>query len=73
MATPVPQERSADEAAGAQLGVRALDDRTLEIELDHPAAYLPTVATTCLFDPIPQEVVEADRDKRRRDAGELGQ
>jgi len=37
-ATPVPQALAAYEAARANLGVRALDDWTLEIELVHPAA-----------------------------------
>jgi oligopeptide transport system substrate-binding protein len=67
-ATPVPQALAAYEAARANLGVRALDDRTLEIELVHPAAYLPTIATTWLFAPVPQEVVEADPDSWWRDA-----
>ncbi len=58
---------AAYEAARANLGVRALDDRTLEIDLVHPAAYLPAIATTWLFYPVPQEVVEADPDDWWRD------
>jgi oligopeptide transport system substrate-binding protein len=67
-ATPVPQALAAYEAARANLGVRALDDRTLEIDLVHPAAYLPTIATTWLFAPVPREVVEADPDNWWREA-----
>ena len=67
-ATPIPQALAAYEAARANLGVRVLDDRTLEIELVHPAAYLPTITTTWLFAPVPQEVVEADPDNWWRDA-----
>ena len=59
-ATPVVETEAADESARANLGVKALDDQTLEIQLSHPAAYLPTVASTWLFYPIQQEIVEAD-------------
>ena len=62
VATPGAAELAAYDEARANLGVRALDDRTLEIELVHPAGYLPAIAALSLLAPVPQEVVEADPD-----------
>ena len=50
---------AAYEAAKADLGVRAPDDRTLEVRLTHPAPYFPTVASTWVFYPVQRELVEA--------------
>jgi oligopeptide transport system substrate-binding protein len=41
------------------LGVRALDDRTLEVQLEHPAPYLPELATHQTWYPLPRHVVQA--------------
>jgi oligopeptide transport system substrate-binding protein len=68
VATPGAEAVAAYEAARANLGVKARDDRTLEITLAHPAAYLPTVASTWLFYPIQQEIVETDPDMWWSDA-----
>jgi oligopeptide transport system substrate-binding protein len=62
VATPGADELAAYEAARANLGVKAVDDQTLEITLEHPAAYLPTVASTWLLFPIKQEIVKAEPD-----------
>ena len=62
VATPGAAELAAYEEARANLGVRALDDRTLQIELVHPAGYLPAIAALSLFAPVPQEVVAANPD-----------
>jgi oligopeptide transport system substrate-binding protein len=40
------------------LGVRALDPRTLEIRLEHPAPYLPQLLKHQSFYPVPRHVVE---------------
>lgn len=40
------------------LGVRAVDARTLEIRLVHPAAYLPEVAKHQTMFPVPKHLVE---------------
>jgi oligopeptide transport system substrate-binding protein len=40
------------------LGVRALDDLTLEIELEHPAPYLPQLLKHYTAYPVPKHVVE---------------
>jgi oligopeptide transport system substrate-binding protein len=42
--------------------VRALDERSLELRLTQPAAYLPTLAASVLFSPVKREAVEADPD-----------
>jgi oligopeptide transport system substrate-binding protein len=47
------------EAARANLGARALDDRTLEIRFTRPAPYFPAVAAGSAFRPVKQELVEA--------------
>lgn len=40
------------------LGVRALDPRTVQITLEHPAAYLPELLKHQSFFPVPKHVVE---------------
>ena len=47
-------------AAKAALGVRTPDDRTLQIDLAHPASYFHTIAYTWVFYPAKQEIVAAD-------------
>jgi len=41
------------------LGVRALDDKTLQVDLEHPAAYLPELLTHDTAYPLPRHVVAA--------------
>jgi len=41
-----------------QLGVRAVDAKTLEVTLEHPAPYLPGLLTHYTSFPIPKHVVE---------------
>ncbi len=41
-----------------ELGVHALDDRTLVIELEYPAPYLPSMLTHTTGFPVPAHVVE---------------
>jgi oligopeptide transport system substrate-binding protein len=42
----------------SSLGVRALDARTLEIRLVHPAPYLPEVAKHQTMFPVPRHIIE---------------
>jgi len=49
---------NAGEAAPETLGVRAIDPRTLELTLDHPAPYLPEMLKHLSFFPVPKHVVE---------------
>lgn len=42
----------------SQLGVRAIDAKTLEVTLEHPAPYLPGLLTHYTSFPIPKHVVE---------------
>jgi oligopeptide transport system substrate-binding protein len=41
-----------------QVGVRAIDDLTLEIQLEHPASYLPEMLMHYTSYPVPKHVVE---------------
>jgi oligopeptide transport system substrate-binding protein len=50
------------EAARAALGVTALDDRTLQIDLANPAPYYHTVAALWVFYPVKKETVDKDPD-----------
>jgi oligopeptide transport system substrate-binding protein len=50
------------EAARAALGVRALDDRTLQIDMTNPAPYYHTIAYMWVFYPVKKEIVEKDPD-----------
>ncbi len=62
-ATPVSaDDTKAFDAAKANLGVKALDDTTLEVTLNGPAPYFPTVAYTWVTFPVKQEIVEKDPD-----------
>lgn len=42
----------------SQLGVRALDDFTLECTLTHPLSYFPSLASRPIFAPLPRHVIE---------------
>jgi oligopeptide transport system substrate-binding protein len=50
------------EAARAALGAKALDDRTLQLDLTNPAPYYHTIAYTWVFYPVKKEMVEKDPD-----------
>lgn len=52
------------------VGVRAVDDYTLEVALDEPAGYFPAVAGLALNRPVPQAVIDALGD-RWTEAGHL--
>ena len=59
-ATPVAtDDTAAYEAARDAVGVRAPDERTLEIDFIAPAPYFPTVASLWVFFPAQQELIEA--------------
>jgi len=58
-ATPVGGDgTTAYDAARDALGVAALDERTLEVRLNQPAPYFPSVAGLWVFFPVKQELVE---------------
>lgn len=49
---------SRGEIAPDQIGVRAIDDRTLEVRLENPAPYLPGLLSHYTTFPLPSHVVE---------------
>ncbi len=49
-----------------QLGVKALDDYTLEVKLEHPAPYLPGLLKHYTAFPVPMHVVEKHGDQWTR-------
>lgn len=51
------EEAHAEGAPLSEIGVRAVDDRTLEIRLDYPAPYLPEMLTHYTTFPVPAHVV----------------
>jgi oligopeptide transport system substrate-binding protein len=56
--TPVPgDDLAAYEAAKASVGVQAIDERTLEIRLTHPAPYFLAIAGMPVFYPAKQELI----------------
>ncbi|MEA2513271.1 MAG: oligopeptide transport system substrate-binding protein [Thermomicrobiales bacterium] len=55
------------ETARQALGVKAVDDRTLQIDLVAPAPYYHTIAYTWVFYPAKQESVEKDPDNWWKD------
>lgn len=48
------------------VGVKALDDKTLQIELEYPAPYLPGLLTHYTSFPVPKHVIEAHGDQWTR-------
>ena len=53
------QAVSLGEARPEAMGVRAIDARTLELTLEHPAPYLPHLLTHYTMFPLPRHVLEA--------------
>jgi oligopeptide transport system substrate-binding protein len=70
-ATPAGGADAAYEAARSNLGVRAVDDQTLEIQLDQPAVYFPALASMAMFYPAKQELIETGDPDWWRDAANL--
>jgi len=66
-ATPTPFDEGQYEAARAALGVTAVDDLTLQIDLDNPAPYYATVAALWPFFPVREEIATADPDNWWKD------
>ena len=50
------------DAATAALGVKAIDDLTLQIDLTNPAPYFHTIAALWVFFPVKQEIATKDPD-----------
>ena len=73
-ATPVARDDAvAFDAARAAVGVTAPDDRTVELTLNQPAPYFPSVAGLWVFFPAQQERIEAGGDDWWTDpANQLG-
>ena len=59
-------------AAPETLGVRALDDLTLELRLEHPAPYLPALLKHQSFFPVPAHTVKAHGDAWTRPENFVG-
>ncbi len=49
---------NAGEVDPAELGVKALDDTTLEVTLENPAGYFPSMLNIACFMPVRQDLVE---------------
>lgn len=41
-----------------EIGVKALDDHTLQVQLEHPTPYFLDLTSFCVFFPIPKHIVE---------------
>ncbi len=57
---------SGEETDFAKVGVKALDDRTLEIRLEHPVPFFLSMLTYPCWRPLPMHVVEEHDGLRRR-------
>ena len=66
--TPVPvSDLAAYEAAKANVGVRARDERTLEMHLTHPAPYFLAITGMPVFYPAKQELIAQGGEAWSRD------
>ncbi|MCB1083841.1 MAG: peptide ABC transporter substrate-binding protein [Simkania sp.] len=45
-----------------EVGIKALTDRILVVELEHPAPYFLELTTTTFFSPVPRRVVQENKD-----------
>jgi oligopeptide transport system substrate-binding protein len=68
---PAAIDNAAYQTARANVGVRALDERTLEIRLARPAVYFPSLASMSMFFPAKQELIEAGGEEWWRDPANL--
>ena len=59
---PAEVDPAAYETTKAALGVKAIDDVTLELTLTNPAPYYPTIAGLWVFFPAKQELIEQGGD-----------
>lgn len=57
------KEVNAGDVPPEELGIRAIDDRTLEITLNYPAPYFPGLLTHYTTFPVPKHVVEEHGDR----------
>lgn len=57
------------EATADELGIKALDDTTLEITLIQPTAYFVDLASMWCFDPVQQATIDANGDRWTASAG----
>lgn len=59
---PIRNAREAAEGkcALSEVGVRALDDKTLVVELNYPTPYFLDLTSFCIFFPVPKHIDEAD-------------
>lgn len=64
-----PEPTEVDRAA---IGIRALDEATLEIRLTQPASYFLTLTSMPLFQPVPRDLVTELGDQWQTDAGREG-
>jgi len=55
---PSPSSPPLPPAIAAQLGVRAIDDYTVEFTLEHSAAYFPALVNMWTYRPLPRKVIE---------------
>lgn len=56
----------------ARIGIRAIDDTTLEITLTKPAGYLLTMTSMWLFSPVPRDLVTELGMEWETEVGEMG-
>lgn len=59
------------DADRAAVGIRAIDETTLEIALTTPAGYFLTLTSMSLFQPVPRDSVDELGDEWRNAAGDL--
>ncbi len=70
--TPVPiDDLAAYEEARASVGVRDVDDRTLEVRLTHAAPYFPAIASLPIVFPVKLEGIEQGGEGWQQDPAHL--
>ncbi|MGD8188970.1 peptide ABC transporter substrate-binding protein [Brevibacillus ginsengisoli] len=56
------QNANAKKASLDDVGVKATDDKTLVVTLEHPAAFFPELVASVTYFPVDKKVVEANKD-----------
>lgn len=62
------EEYYAGEADADELGIKAIDDKTIEITLIAPTSYFADVITMWVYDPVKKDIIEAHPERWAQDA-----
>ena len=66
------EEYHAGKTAAASVGLRVLDDQTLQVQLNHPTPFFPTLASFTTYLPVHRSTIEKSGDRWTRPENWVG-